>query len=222
MTPELLILGDSHSIALKEGADLLGIRAEALHFSGSQWHDLKFSYGTHGFEPRGVRAGVQQMRALREKLGVTDVFGMGIPVISTLGFHLGRLVPPFGWNDHRVFEPGKPMDSGLIASTRFAEDYVALYRARHIRTARRLARNAKLVIVAPPPAFDRPNYDAIRGIVTRQLQAAGVTVYDPKDDLLPKGGTLPAELLMPDGVHATAECGAMILQAMAERGLLAA
>lgn len=216
-----MILGDSHSIALRAGAALLGLRAEALHFSGSQWHDGNFAYGENGFEPRGVRVGMLQLRDLRARLGVTDVFAIGVPVISTLGFHLGRLVPPFGWAGHRIdTDAATPEEVGLNASVALAADYAAHYRARHIRVARRLARAAPLVLVAPPPAFDRPNYTAFRDILIRQMTAAGLTVYDPKDDLLPDGGTLPAELLMPDGVHATPECGAMILTAMRDRGLV--
>lgn len=221
MKPELLILGDSHAIALKGGAEILGIRVEALHFSGSQWHDGNFAYGENGFEPRGVRAGLAQLQELRDKLGVQDVFACGVPVISTMGFHLGRLVPPFGWAGHHV--AADPTGAGLVASTALAEDYVAHYRARHIRVARRLGRAAaRLVMVAPPPAFERPNYGAFRAIVMRQMAAAGLTVYDPAPDLLPEGGILPDAMLMPDGVHATAECGAKVLAAMRDRGLLTA
>lgn len=219
--PELLILGDSHSIALKAGADMLGIRAEALHFSGSRWHEVKFTYGANGFEPRGTKAGVNQMRALRERLGVEDVFGMGVPVISTMAFHLGRLVPPFGWEGHQIQDEDAPfIDTGLVASRAFALDYVQHYRLRHLRVAKRLARSTDLTIVAPPPAFDRPNYDSMRAIISGLLTQAGVTVYDPREDLADTDGMFTPDMLEADGVHATAETGAKIIEAMRKRGLL--
>lgn len=221
MAPDLIVLGDSHPIALKAGADLLGLRAEGLHFSGSRWHDGHFVHGADGFEPRGVRSGMLQLRSLREKLGVRDVLALGVPVVSTIGFHLGRLVPPFGWHGHKVQATEEaPITEGLTASRALAEEYVAHYRGRHIRVARRIARKAPLIVVAPPPAFQRSNYDVFRQIITEQMTRAGITVYDMRQDLLPEGGILPPDLLEADGTHATAQCGAMVLTALIERGML--
>lgn len=59
-----------------------------------------------------------------------------------------------------------------------------------------------------------------RQIVAEQMTRAGVTVYDMRQDLVPEGGTLPRDLLKADGLHVTPECGAMVLTAMMERGLL--
>lgn len=221
--PALLILGDSHAIALRQGADMLGLAAEELQFSGAGWHDQRFALGENGLEVRGIPRAAGQLRALREKLGVADVFASGIPVLTTVGFHLGRLVPPFGWNGHQVQEEDAPgITEGLTASRAFTQDYVQHYRRRHFRLLRRLARLTPLIVVVPPRVHDRPNYDSFQRIITEDLRGLGLTVYDPADDLAGEDGFLPEDLMAEDGIHATAECGAMMIEAMRGRGLLPA
>lgn len=221
--PVLLILGDSHAIALKAGADLLGLPAEELQFSGAGWHDQRFTLGENGLEVRGIPRAAGQLRALREKLGVADVFASGLPVLTTVGFHLGRLVPPFGWNGHQVQAEDAPgITEGLTASHAFAQEYVRHYRRRHYRLLRRLARLTTVVVVVPPRVHDRPNYDIFQSIIIEDLRGLGLTVYDPAEDLAGEDGFIPASLLAEDGIHASAECGAKMIAAMRERGLLAA
>jgi hypothetical protein len=216
--PNLLVLGDSHSASLLAGARLLGLTADGLTFSGAAWHEGKFAVTRAGFEPRNAPAVRQHMDALRKRTGVTDVFASGPPVISTMGYHLGRLVPPFGWNGHVV--PARDDDHAPTVSQAFLDAYVRHHREHHLRLARRLAARTRVVIVAPPPAFLRPSYQAFRDTVTGLFRAAGLTVHDPAADMTGAGGVLDSAYLQEDGIHGTAEYGAAVLRTVMQRGLL--
>jgi hypothetical protein len=216
--PDLLVLGDSHSASLLAGARLLGLTADGLTFSGAAWHEGKFAVTRAGFEPRNAPAVRQHMDALRKRTGVTDVFASGPPVISTMGYHLGRLVPPFGWNGHVV--PARDDDDAPTVSQAFLDAYVRHHREPHLRLARRLAARTRVVIVAPPPAFLRPSYQAFRDTVTGLFRAAGLTVHDPAADMTGAGGVLDSAYLQEDGIHGTAEYGATVLRTVMQRGLL--
>ena len=216
--PDLLVLGDSHSASLLAGARLLGLAADGLTFSGAAWHEARFAATRAGFEPRNAPAVRQQMDALRKRTGVTDVFASGPPVISTMGYHLGRLVPPFGWNGHVV--PARDDDDAPTVSQAFLDAYVRHHREPHLRLARRLAARTRVVIVAPPPAFLRPSYQAFRDTVTGLFRAAGLTVHDPAADMTGAGGVLDSAYLQEDGIHGTAEYGAAVLRTVMQRGLL--
>jgi hypothetical protein len=219
--PDLMVLGDSHGAALLAGARLLGLSADGLTFSGAAWHEGRFTYGRSGFEPRNAPAVRQQMAALRERMGVANPFESSRPVLTTMGFHLGRLVPPFGWHGHRVASAGEAADADAPGvSAAFLEAYVRHYRDAHIRLAKRIAARAPLVVVAPPPAFDRPNYAAFRETVTRMMRAEKLTVYDPAEDLAGTDGLLDPRHLEEDGIHGTAEYGAAVVTILVKRGLL--
>lgn len=219
--PEFLFLGDSHVAALQAGASLLGVRADGLSFSGAAWHDARFAFSRTGFEPRNAPAVRLQFEALRSRLGTIDVFSSGPPVISTIGYHLGRLVPPFGWSGHRAFQPGDSENLAAdIVSASFLEDYVRHFRQAHFRLARRLHGRAELVVVAPPPAFIRPNYTPFRNVITGMLRDFGIKVFDPAEELVEDTGILAPSYLAEDGIHGTAAYGAAVLTAMHKRGLI--
>lgn len=222
---DFLILGDSHAIALTNGAEKLGYRVGTLQFSGAGWHDRRFVIGSNGIEVKGVPAASKSLAALREALGIEDVFGSGLPVLSTVGFHLGRLVPPLSWNKHRAYVPGESYaPEEKVISSAFLQDYVMDARARHFRLARRLQRmDVPLTIIAPPRTEDRRNFEPVRQLIIDQYREIGVNVYDPQEDIVdPKTGLLPKALMEDDGQHGTTDYGAQVIENLIKREALAA
>ena len=218
--PDLLILGDSHSTALAEGCAAHGIRAEVLGFSGNLWHAGHVAlHRTQGLRVRGAAMQARLM-AMRDRLGGGPILRPDLPVLASVGFHLGRLVPPFGFHGHVAgageFEAG---EDRLFASSALVAAYVAAFRAPHVRMLARMARLAPLAAVAPPPFYTAPNYPAIYEEVVRAIRAAGVALYDPRDDW---GGEAPLDpaWLAPDGVHGNAAYGASVIGHMIDRGLI--
>lgn len=219
--PDLLFFGDSHTIALEEGAQALGLNTASLNFGGSAWADGKFGWNEEGFNPRASVQGRRAIEALRERFGVQDVFSLGIPVVTTAGFHLGRLIRPFDWHDHQVMgATDRSFASGLVVSDAMIEDYVVHYRAAHLRLLKRIGRSAKLVAIAPPELTPERNFWQVRDVVIRLMKRAGIEVFDPIEVLYGTREMLPAELIIDDGAHASAEYGTMAMRALRESGWL--
>lgn len=218
MTPDLMLLGDSHTIALEEGARSLGLDVAALRYGGNVWHDGKFGWNADGFFPKGSKLGKRELATLQERLGVKNVFSVGAPVLTTVGFHLGRLTRPFNWFEHSVMGPGDPEPrSGLLASDAFVEAYVAHARGPHLRMLKRLSREAKLIVVPPPAISDEPNFRQLRAMVIRLMQRAGLEVFDGAQVLF-DDQPLPAHLIEADGQHTTPEFGAMVISRLRDEG----
>lgn len=221
INPKLVFVGDSHAAALLAGATALGLDADGVSWSGSAWHDGKFALTETGLEPRGLPAPLKAMAGLRARLAKDTETDKGQIVVTTLGFHLGRLVPPFGWNGHQAFSSGEPRPAETdTVSQAFLRDYVQHFRARHLRVARRWSRMVNLVIVAPPPAFSRPSYMAFRDELLFLCHQARLTVFDPSTEFQHEGGIVPAVLLEADGVHGMTEYGARVMEAMVRNRVL--
>lgn len=219
MKPEILFLGDSHTIALEEGARALGMKTDAVRYGGSGWSDGKLGWNADGFVPKGSPMGVRALEAVRERLGVKNVFSLGIPVVTTAGFHLGRLIRPFDWYDHRVMGASDTaFDSGLVVSDAMAEAYVAHFRQPHLRLLRRVARLAPVVAMAPPQLEQDRNFWPVRALVIRLMRQAGITVFDPNAVLFGEETVLPAHLIEEDGQHASAEYGLLAMKALRDSG----
>lgn len=219
MAPELLFLGDSHTAALADGAALLGVETASVWFSGSLWHDGNFAYGKRGFEPVSAPTGESSLAKLRETLGRDDPFAGELPVITTFGFHLGRLTRPFNQNGHQIFTGDAP-NGVLTASSALTEAYVTHHRQRHIDLAKHIAAKARTIVVAPPFFTDEPNFGEMRAAIIRVMRQQGLTVFDPMAALFGAGNPIPREYMMEDGQHGTPEFGAIVLAAMGEAGLI--
>lgn len=219
MAPELLFLGDSHTAALADGAALLGVQTASVWFSGSLWHDGNFAYGTRGFEPVSAPTGEAGIAKLREQLGREDPFAGDLPVITTFGFHLGRLTRPFNQHGHQSFTKNGP-EGILSASIALTEAYVMHHRQHHIDTAKHIAAKARTIVVAPPYFTNEPNFGELRTTIIRMMRKQGLTVFDPLADLFGAGNPVPPEFMMEDGQHGTSEYGAIVLGAIGEAGLI--
>lgn len=220
--PDVLVIGDSHSDALFEGCAAHGLTAEMLRFSGNFWHAGRIVlHPEHGLWSRDLPGARMQIAALRERLGDRSVLSPDVPVIASLGYHLGRIVPPFAFAGHvteaRHFDAD---DRALHASSALVDAYVDAVRGPHLRMARRMARAALTVFVAPPDCQDRPAMRSFIGAVTRRLRAAGLSVHDPNEAMAPSGSVLDARYVTPDGVHGNAAYGASVVGRMLDLGLI--
>lgn len=222
VAPVLSIVGDSHAIALREGAAQLGIPALGINFSGNFWHAGRFRYGRNGFFVMRLPEIQRKLDTERARAGGACLFGAGVPVLTTAGFHLGRLVPPFGWNGHvTAAEYGRWPGQDEAASSDFVADYIDHFRERHFRLLRQVGRRGKVIVVAPPPIVRRPNYDTFRAVLVQRIRALGVEVYDPREDFAPGYAPMDAALIAEDGVHGNADYGAAVIRNLMQKGLLA-
>lgn len=211
--PALLIVGDSHSVALKEGCDALGLRAEVLSFSGNFWHQGHiFLHRSRGLWAKG-RALQERITQLCEKIGVTDLVQPDLPILASFGFHLGRMVPPFGFHQHTVSAATFAENpAGHFASRGLVEAYCDQYRHQHLQMLQRLSRLVPTVAVAPPNFFWDDNYQMFFDLLKSKIRASGVTLFDPCETLFAPTGTLPEAYTAADRVHGNARYGEAVMR----------
>jgi len=218
----LLILGDSHSIALKDGCDALGIPAHLLSLSANFWHGgYIVPHRRLGLWARGALPQTRIVETLRD-LDSPALFGPDIFVIATFGFHLGRVVPPFSLRGHLA----DSAEFDAVAESQFASSaLIAAYAAHHrgalVALMRRIARRSPMVLVTPPRlAGHNGNYRAFFEEIKSSIIMAGVPLYDPCADLFPETCAVPAALVMSDNLHGTPEYGARVIAGLLESGLM--
>lgn len=212
--PDLLIIGDSHALALHEGCKILGLTAACLSFSGNLWHRrLIVPNARHGIWVKRHKPSQQRVVALPQTLGVQNILDAGCPVVASFGFHLGRLAPPFGWHGHVVFDGGdvRADADALTVSRGFARAYVDAHRDHAFAMIRRMNKRAKLTLVAPPLGEIGPNARMLRALIGDRIRGLGCKFYDPAE-LVAKGqDALDPSLLMEDGAHGTPQYGARVI-----------
>lgn len=222
MAPELLILGDSHGLAAKAGADALGANAAFLYLSGGYWHKrLVQFHPEHGLWSRSRPTVRTQLDELRAQLGGGPLFAPDRPVLMSAGFHLGRISPVFKMNGHRVDPDGMAGDGrALFASAALVAAWVDAARGYHRRLLVRVSRVCPLLVLAPPPIGTDPVARRFAEVIVAQMRAAGLTVYDPRPDFDPDGEGLDPALIDADDVHGNARYGEAVMRKIYERGLL--
>lgn len=222
MLPDGLIIGDSHCTALKAGCDAHGLQTDMLRFSGNFWHSGHVLFhAQHGVWVRGLPAMQAHILAMREKFGGRSLISRDIPVIASMGYHMGRIVPPFGMNGHVTAAEAFAADpDSSYASDALVDAYVAEFRAGHIRMAQRMARNSPMVMVVPPRLFPGSNYDRFTQVLSRRLASVGVRLFDPAQTLFADRQGLAADYITPDGVHGNDRYGAEVIGQMIAQGLI--
>jgi hypothetical protein len=221
--PDLLVIGDSHSNALVEGCVAHGLRVEMLRFSGNLWHAGRIVlHEEHGLWVTGSRGLQRQVLELRGRLGGRSVLSPDVPVMATLGFHLGRLVPPFGLHGHTTdvshFESNP---EALYASHALLDAYLGAHRGALIRLARQMSRQTRAVFVAPPHFAERPNYRSFLTGLVRRMRALRLNVHNPNETLAPTGSVVRSDYLTGDGNHGNGAYGTAVIAEMLEKGLIA-
>lgn len=221
--PDLLILGDSHSVALKDGCDRLGLRAELLSFSGNFWHQGHiFLHRSRGLWAKG-RALQDRIETVGARMGVDNILQSGVPVLTSFGFHLGRIVPPFGYLKHTADPAIFAADpESHFASRGLVEAYWRAYRDVHVRMLARLAGLVPTLAVTPPNVFAGDNYRAFFEVTKSMIRDAGVALFDPCEALFGPGNLLPDDMITADRVHGDARYGERVMAHILDTHLLPA
>ena len=218
----VLVLGDSHSVALKAGCDSVGLPAELLSFSGNFWHAGHIvSHRKIGLWARGAALQARINDTLK-RLGRASLFGPDLVVLGSFGFHLGRIAPILGVRGHRADgEEFLADESTQFVSSAVVSAYVQVFRSPHLNIMRRISQQSPMVLVTPPRfSHDSSNHQSCFDAIKAGIQAANIPCYDPCIDLFSPGGVLPAAMVTPDGVHGNAEYGAMVVRRLIGTGVL--
>lgn len=219
--PDMLIVGDSHSSALADGAAAHGLSFEHLRLSGNYWHngEVQFS-SSHGFSSRR-RFAQNEIARIRQALGGRRLIDPEVPVLATFGWHLGRMAPPFMLLGHVADQPTfEANPAAHFVSSAFVAAYAEARRDRLWRLAQRVARVAPLVMVVPPLPGRDGTIRAFRDVVTAALRRKGVTVVDPAVELLGGDGLLPPDWQTADRVHGNSAYGKALVGLLLEQGLV--
>ncbi len=219
--PDLLIVGDSHSIALKAGCDTLGMDTELLSFSGNLWHlGHIVLHRHHGIWARSP-ALQHRLQAVAQRFQSAYLPAPDVPVLATFGFHLGRIIPQFNHGGHSA-----NADEFLAAGNRqfvsggMLEAYVGHFRRNHVQMLKRMSRRAPVVAIAPPLIHENENHPEFMGTISKMILSEDVCFINPCEALFGPRKAIPAELLTADGGHGNAIYGAMVVQLLRDQGLI--
>lgn len=215
---KVFVVGDSHAIALAEGAKRLGANTGMAYLSGNDWHSgtVRFhrklglvAVGRPGFQKR--------MKEACAQLETDSLLQGDHVVLTSLGYQLGRLLPPMRRNGHGFAcvsegDPHPVVSSGFVAATVHAK------RAGQIELVRKLARRRRVIVVSPPVLKRTPEDDLVRDIIGSALTGAGAELVDTRF-VLPDDGVLPDAFRHEDGIHGNAEYGEFILKHVRENVL---
>jgi hypothetical protein len=221
--PDIMILGDSHSIALQTGCQANGMKVAMLSFSGNLWHQgLIGLHRTTGIRVRGRGGWQRRVTDLAAALGRANVLSPEVPVLASFGFQLGRIVPPFGFNGHRA-DPEEFLaePAAQFASRALVEAYALHFRQAHLMMLHRLSRLVPVVAVFPPLVFASGNYASFVALMKAKIAETGVPWFDPCATLFPGAPAVPEDYLAADGVHGNARYGAEAIGRMIDLGLIA-
>ncbi len=221
--PEVVIIGDSHAIALKHGCDALGIPAVLLSVSGNFWHAGRVVFDAErGIRMRGNRDLDAASERILRRFDGQPILGRERPVLVSAGFQLGRLVPRLSATRH-VSEAGNfaADPAALHLSSEFLLAYVQEHREPQMRLLRRIARRSRATIVAPPPLFNRPNMRGAYLAVCERMRALRLNLYEPWRDLSGPGEALDRDYFAEDGIHGNVRYGTAVIERLVARGALA-
>ncbi len=218
--PDLILLGDSHTGALHQAAVARGMDARLLYINGNFWHENRMRWHPRmgigaKYRPRLQR----QIRDLAQSLGGT-VFPADTPVLASIGYHLGRLVPRLARLGHTPDPLHAETDDRLFLSQAFLDAYILSQRGNLIDLLASAARVAPVVVIAPPMIQTDPVALYVANRITEVLMARGVRVFDPRREPDWAGQPLPEALRAPDQVHGNAAYGEAVLARLFDRGLL--
>jgi hypothetical protein len=221
MQPELLIVGDSHTAALHEGALAGGLRSELLYISGNHWHENKMLRHPSQGLAAPYRPGLNRnIAAFAKKVG-GSVFPADIPVLASIGYHLGRLVPMLKRTGHSPDADQVAQDEDLLfISDAFLTSYIFSHRDALFRVLRFARHRADLIVVAPPMIRSDPVTLHCAARITAILRDNGIRVFDPREEEDWAGASLPEHFRAPDLVHGNAAYGAEVLARIFDRGLI--
>ncbi len=198
-----------------------GLRSELLYISGNHWHENRMlRHQTQGLAAP-YRPGLNRsIAAFAKKVG-GSVFPSEIPVLASIGYHLGRLAPMLKRTGHSPdAEEVVQNESLLFLSDAFLTSYIFAHRDALFRVLRHARHKADLIVVAPPIIRSDPVSLHLATRITSILRANGIRVFDPREQADWAGKPLPGHFLGPDKVHGNAAYGAEVLARIIDQGLI--
>ncbi|NVO24777.1 hypothetical protein [Donghicola mangrovi] len=221
MKPDLIIVGDSHCGALQSAALAAGLKSEMFSLSGNHWHENQIRphkrWGMMSKNRRPVNVSISKFS---ETIG-GSIFSDQTPVLASIGYHLGRMVPPFSRAGHTSsIEQAIDSDEAFYVSDAFVDAFLEAKRGQLFRLLKWAHKRCDLTVIAPPIVKDHAETMLFRDRITALLRDEGINVFDPFEDADLSGRELPAKLRAEDGVHGNVDYGAMVLRRLfAENGL---
>jgi len=222
MTARFLLLGDSHAGAIGRAA-----RAAGTPFTGGPiGAGRDFNVGF--FEPRDGDVAFRKAEAetlyrrFLGELGAGRLAGIGVPLVATFGFSIHFFATTENWDIYR--RPDGTLAPDFLSSRLFeaiigamARDAVAFY-------ALTVAMRLRVLAVLPPqrvPALSDPAvFVAAQEVVRKAVAALGVEVVDVRALSADGPGRQKPEFCEADDpLHGNAAFGALVLDALAERGV---
>lgn len=218
----VIILGDSHTRALKSGCIALGVEQDTLSYSGHSWIDAKISYhpvfGLHSTRRKWVKRSATKFGL---KHGHNNMFDTGLPILMSC-FYLGRRTNTVRWNGHdHVANVSSFDDEQISVSEDFLDTYTSSLKGPNFDLIQRIQDNGnRVTVIAPPMVRGTPLSRSICGQLGDEVQKLGVGFYDPWDDLPGDPGVFPPEFLHKDQRHGNDEYGAFVVQALIDNKTL--
>lgn len=229
--PEVILVGDSHVLALAQGCEALGRNAAMLKSGGIHWNQGKIRVYRPNRERSPFMPAMQgQVNDLEAQMDTTDIFDGSVPVIASIGFHCGHLTRAFGAHGHVAWPPpdglsDQETEEALFASNAAVAAFVEDRRQRHFRLLSYIASRCRLTAILPPRAPKnetkirfRHNLDALTDAITVRLESRGIDVYDPNTEFVEQDKLLPWDWVNDDGFHGTPEYGKSVVQTLIARG----
>jgi hypothetical protein len=211
-TPDLLIMGDSHTAALDLAVREQGFSTTLLYINGNHWHAGGFSHHKAvGISNPGSAFIRRKVARARAEMGGKLFHEEGV-VLASVGYHLGRICPPMTRLGHTVDAAAFDAEpEASFLSVAMMEAMVAAQRRPLWDMLADVSKECVLVVVAPPIlSDDRLSWHAAK-FVTRSLRERGVMVWDPREQPGAMGKPLRDEWRSADGVHGNAQYGNAVL-----------
>lgn len=223
MPAKVLIIGDSHTIALHDGCDALGIGYHKVYGTGGAWFEGRYKF----MQKRGLvsKPGPNRKKLLQlaDEMGHSNIFDAGLPVIASFGFNFGKLLGALETWRHSIPDQKGCYDNDAeaVMSRGFAEEYVEALCGKNFRIIKNIARIADVTMVVPPRADASHNRVQLTDIITQRMTDVGAKVFDPgRVFTKSRKKALPAKYLSEDQIHGTSDYGQKIVEQLVELGAL--
>lgn len=224
--PEVLVIGDSHSVAMKMGCDALGINAVLVSVGGLHWQGGAVVLGgPHGIKATYGRETRKAIETAAEALGVDNLLDPGVPVIGSFAYHLGRLSFPLKAARYGIYDEGFDFvhKDDKVISRAYAEEMIDEKRGPLLEIAYQMAANTSLIMVKQPKVAsnDTDLHRTLDEMISTRMRENGVLTYDHIAAVAdPETGWVPEHLLEEDKGHGNADYGRACVQDIIDRGIL--
>lgn len=219
---DALVIGDSHSRALRAGCTRLGLNIEGMSAGGATWIEESILIDRdRGLRSTNNKRINRRLSKMATAVGTPNIFDGGVPVILSV-FNLGRLSGTFRWAGHTA--PNDP-DMGLDAdhkpvSQDFLREYVLDMRRYQLNLIRKAAKRADVIVVAPPPINETHTSLEMCKIMGDAVKEMNVRYFDPRDAMPENNPVLPTEHRHEDGRHGNEIYGQWVIEQIISSGTL--